>query len=225
MKKYIPNSKDYFVDIEGNIYKGERRLKKNSMGIGYQSVSIRYLDGKIGHHLVHRLVAQAFLDNPENKPVVNHKNLVKHDNRLVNLEWVTYQENNQHMHDNNANRDDEGVAFWAIYSKDQIVKVCEMLRDGRRNVDIEKETKVSNSVVYAVRARIIWLDISKDYEFREKSRQRKISTETIHWICKQIVSGRSNIDIAVELGNKVSRQDVCKIRVGLLYSDISKQYF
>ena len=62
---------------------------------GYQRVAF-YVDGKPADFRIHRLVAKAFIPNPENKPQVNHINGNKSDNHVNNLEWCTNGENVRH---------------------------------------------------------------------------------------------------------------------------------
>jgi len=63
---------------------------------GYECIALAGLNGKKIRKPIHRLVAQAFIPNPEGKPQVNHKDGVKRNNRSSNLEWVTNQENRDH---------------------------------------------------------------------------------------------------------------------------------
>ncbi len=65
---------------------------------GYTKYTLS-VNGKQKTLVGHRIVAEAFLDNPDNKPMVNHKNGIKSDNRLCNLEWVTDSENIRHAID------------------------------------------------------------------------------------------------------------------------------
>ena len=67
---------------------------------GYCKVSL-WKNGKMRVKSIHRLVADAFIDNPNNLPCVNHINGVKTDNSVENLEWCTYKENNAHAIENN----------------------------------------------------------------------------------------------------------------------------
>lgn len=75
-------------------YKGQP-LKPQKTKEGYRVIQL-LIDGKAKKCKMHRLVAQAFLPNPENLPVVNHINGVKHDNRVENLEWSSQGDNNRH---------------------------------------------------------------------------------------------------------------------------------
>ena len=78
--------------------KRKNRILKNRKISQYKGVALSK-EGKVKNYTIHRLVAQAFIDNPKNKKEVNHIDGNKDNNMVNNLEWVTRQENQQHAYD------------------------------------------------------------------------------------------------------------------------------
>lgn len=72
-------------------------MKQRLNGCGYPSLEI-YVNKKKKKILVHRIVAKTFIPNPQNKRTVNHINGDKTDNRVENLEWMSYSENHIHSY-------------------------------------------------------------------------------------------------------------------------------
>ncbi|WP_312681466.1 NUMOD4 domain-containing protein [Lactococcus taiwanensis] len=90
----ILDYENYVVSNLGNV-KNIKSNKLLSPGLdkdGYKLV-VLYKNNKPSTRRVHRLVAQTFIPNHANKPQVNHKNEVRTDNRVENLEWMTSEEN------------------------------------------------------------------------------------------------------------------------------------
>ena len=87
----------YYVSSDGRVLGANGLLKPVRGKDGYLRCNIAQ-DGKFRLWLVHRLVAKAFIPNPDNKPEVNHIDGDKANNNVSNLEWVTREENIRHAH-------------------------------------------------------------------------------------------------------------------------------
>lgn len=99
--KDIPNYEGlYQIDNFGNIkslhnYRGKNNILKPRIKRGYYTIGLRK-DGKRKWIGIHRLLAETFIPNPNNYPVVNHKDENKLNNNLDNLEWCTVSYNNSY---------------------------------------------------------------------------------------------------------------------------------
>lgn len=107
----------YYISNKGRVkstrYLGKegkvRILKSSEDAKGYLRITLR-ADGDVKNCKIHRLVAEAFLDNPEGKTEVNHKDGNKKNNFVENLEWCTSHENIKHAYDNGLKENNRAFA-------------------------------------------------------------------------------------------------------------------
>lgn len=94
----------YYITDTGDVYSRNyshtgriKKLKPGKTKIGYLNVAL-CKGNKVKYKLIHRIVAETFVPNYENKLEVNHKNGIKTDNKAENLEWTTRSENEKHAY-------------------------------------------------------------------------------------------------------------------------------
>ena len=92
-------------NIKSRLSKSEKVYKPQLLKTGYMAVNL-WQDGTYNFRRVHRLVAQAFIPNPEGKPFINHIDGDKTNNRADNLEWVTKEENERHARETGLHDED-----------------------------------------------------------------------------------------------------------------------
>ena len=128
--------------------------------------------------LLHRLLAMAYIENPENKPIINHKNGDKLDISLSNLEWVTYSENNKHAFDTGLKKPTHIKSENCNLTKhsiDDVVKVCELLQSGMSPKSIsDKYENFGYDFVEKILRRRTWKHISIKYKFPKVRRYSRI---------------------------------------------------
>ncbi|MGX5581961.1 NUMOD4 domain-containing protein [Bacillus cereus] len=86
--KAVKRGKEYEITVKGKLFSMPESAK-------YYTITL-HKEGKPEQKVVHRMVAEVFVENPEGKPFVNHIDADKHNNKASNLEWVTAKENTRH---------------------------------------------------------------------------------------------------------------------------------
>lgn len=136
----------YFADEDGNLfyeYRGEiRPLTKFISWNGYSRVKLSK-GIKRGMYLVHRIIAETFINNPNKFPIVNHKNNIRDDNRLVNLEWCNNSYNQKQRFKNRRGTKAKRVEQIDLETN-QVLKVWET------PLDVYKELEILNQNISKV---------------------------------------------------------------------------
>lgn len=157
-KDVIGFENEYEVSNLGNVRRKSKNIKASVSPHGYKTLSL-CKNGITYTRIVHRLVAQAFIPNPENKEQVNHKDCNKTNNTLENLEWVTVGENIQHAVDNNRYREQNGEKNNNNkLSEQDVLKIRELFSSGKTTYSIHKEffPQLHQQTIYKITQNKLW---------------------------------------------------------------------
>lgn len=134
-------------------------LKQNKIKSGYYTTALSR-EGTTKAYLTHRLIAIAFLSNPLNKPQVNHKNGVKTDNNVSNLEWATRSENAIHSYENKLQISRKGSLHGsAKLSELDVLEIRSLLLKKVDKNQISEVFKISYGTVCDIEKRRRWKHI------------------------------------------------------------------
>lgn len=141
----------YEVSTTGRIRKATtKRIKvPEKSKIGYLTIRLSYgVAGKGKHLNIHKLVAEAFLDNPNNYPCINHIDGDKTNNNVSNLEWCSYSHNNKHAYDTGLK-----TAYKTVITPEERDNVISMMESGIHVKKIAEHYGVTESCIYKIRDR------------------------------------------------------------------------
>lgn len=119
-----------------------RILKPTTNYKGYLKITLHIDVRSMKTLSIHRLVAQAFIPNPENKPQVNHINCIKTDNNITNLEWCNNSENQIHAFKNGLQTSNGGRKKRKVRCI-ETGKVFNMVNEAARFISKEKDCRSS----------------------------------------------------------------------------------
>jgi predicted XRE-type DNA-binding protein len=157
--KEIALSPRYLVSNLGRVislYSGKDLLQTKGQS-GYLTVVI--CDGFRVTQRVHRLIAEAFVPNPDNKPYVNHIDCIKTNNLYTNLEWTTPAENIEHAYANNRITNIGENANLAKISRETAMSVLILSREGFKNCEIVEALSLTKSIVSKIVRGKTWKEL------------------------------------------------------------------
>ena len=222
--KEIPYAKGYYIDIEGNVYSTKTGVPVKMNKIirnGYYSTSLRPEPGVRVQKDVHRIVAEVFIPNPENKPEVNHKDGNKLNPNVTNLEWVTRKENNDHAIETGLTNNKGEQNSFNKYPKELIIEVAKLLEENKTLKEVSEITKLSVSLISAINNKRVWKDETKDFNLNPRIKSH-FSKFKVFWILHLHSKGVKQKEIANKF--KVRQSTVSEMCSGKRYKMYFQEY-
>lgn len=165
----------YKVSNMGNILNKKGRMLKMSDNKGYRIASIE-INGSYKNIGAHRIVASLFVCGESDQAnQVNHRNTLRHDNRAVNLEWVSPRENMLHSVMESSNRITGEIHPMSKLSDLQRIEILEMLYIGTFTLkEIAAKYGVDKTLIGHVKHKRVWKKVINDFESSKRTaRQRQ----------------------------------------------------
>lgn len=192
-KRIFENCDDYWITDDGRVYsyKSGKRKELSQVGISdgyrYKAVRLKMVD-KSKFFYVHRLVAEAFIPNPNSLPQVNHKDRNPENNRVENLEWCTPSENQIHKYQTDEYKECL-VCKERIWSKKRwLCKKCQKNIIEKAEAILSQENKyIENPKTIqnlTDRQREVLTLISKGYSQRDIARKLEMSKSNVGRLLK-----------------------------------------
>ena len=148
-KFYKTKYEGYLASKEGKISnkKGKGLLKERYDKDGYVEYCLS-INGKSIYKRGHRIIAETFIPNPENKPQVNHIDGNKKNNSVDNLEWCTSSENNHHRY-NNLNYEAHGKIKVYKYINNTLIEIYDSIAEARKHISYKYiKSIIENKPIY-----------------------------------------------------------------------------
>jgi len=213
----------YAVTEDGKVwsYSSKKFLKPSTHRNGYLKLTLSK-NGKVFTKQVHRLIAQTFIENPLNLPMVNHIDGVKDNNKVDNLEWVSYMDNMRHAMNTGLSKGDSSLIG------ENPMQMKTMYTSGNTIKEIAKYYRCGETKVYQVLknlgVKVKRKPLSDDVKVKmskskkgKPSNSRKLDCTTVKLIKEQTKMKRTNKSIAEEFN--VGEHVVGRIKKGLAYVD------